>query len=38
MENFATRVYDSKISKKVKEELEIAKIPILYFHQFWTQK
>lgn len=28
MENFATRVYDSKISKKVKEELEIAKIPI----------
>ncbi len=29
MENFATRIYDSKVSKKVKEELEIAKIPIL---------
>lgn len=28
MENFATRIYDSKISKKVKEELEIAKIPV----------
>lgn len=28
MENFATRIYDSKVSKKVKEELEIAKIPV----------